>query len=131
MQNSEYVRGAKMFCNCGTHVRRINLPQSHGSFVNDKPMMNEEDNKFTANVPHFGICVSPLNPSGETIYLIREEDGQNIGGKPCEPLFLDKWLGAKESVKVGGLPALTSESGLICGYEGCIRFGTNGQHDED
>ena len=123
------VRGAKMRCHCGSHSRRINLPVSHGSYVNGKPVMNSEDYKAGENIAHFGICTSPSNPSNATIYLIAE-DGQTIAGKPCTPTICAPWLQAKEDTRVEGKAALTTDSQLICGYQGIIRFLTDGQHDE-
>ncbi|MGG1787621.1 DUF4280 domain-containing protein [Brevibacillus formosus] len=123
------VRGAKMRCNCGSHQRRINLPVSHGSYVNEKPMMNIEDYKPVENIAHFGICQSPTNQNNSIIYLIAE-DGQNISGKPCTPTIYAPWIKVKDDTKVAGKAALTTDSLLICGYDGVIRFFSDGQHDE-
>ncbi|KAF6578557.1 DUF4280 domain-containing protein [Paenibacillus sp. EKM212P] len=130
MSDNEYyvVRGACMRCTCGTHPRKINLPNSHGAFVNGKPMMNEGDYS-PENVPHFGICNSPEQPSAETIYLIAE-DGSTISGKPCLPMLTDKWKNTKEPTKVEGQPALTTSSFQTCLYHGFIEFHTNGQQEE-
>ncbi|MNZ52539.1 hypothetical protein D3C78_703850 [compost metagenome] len=122
------VRGAHMACECGTHRRRINLPQSHGAYVNGKPMLHEEDNK-PDNIPYFGICFSEMNQSGETIYLI-SEDGQKISGKPCMPRFMDKWLLAQETAQVDGKAALTTESFLVCDLMGKVYFLSTGQHED-
>lgn len=127
-QSAYVVRGATMYCNQGTHCRRINLPQSHGSYVNEKSMMNVDD-CGADNVPHFGICVSPTNISSEVIYLIAE-DGSTISGKPCRPLFWGKWMNGKEGTLVDGKAALTTDSMLICSCKGQISFLTDGQHDE-
>ncbi|WP_025716318.1 DUF4280 domain-containing protein [Paenibacillus sp. 1-18] len=130
MPEDEYyiVRGACMNCQCGSHPRKINLPVSHGSYVNQKPMMNQGD--YTEeNVPHFGICSSPDNPSTETIYLIAE-NGQTISGKPCKPQLLEPWMNTKENTKVEGQPALTTSSYQRCLYLGYIRFSTTGQQEE-
>ena len=35
------VRGAELYCNCGTHKRRLNLPICHGVYTNGKPMMED------------------------------------------------------------------------------------------
>lgn len=123
------VRGAAMRCNCGSHQRRINLPVSHGSYVNEKPMMNLDDNQPVENIAHFGICASPINQDGSIIYLIAE-DGQNISGKPCVPTIYAPWINAKEDTKVEGKAALTTDSLLICRFEGVIKFISDGQHDE-
>jgi len=58
------VRGAELYCNCGTHKRRLNLPICHGVYTNGKPMMHEEDCEVgdDKNIPSFGICQSEENP---------------------------------------------------------------------
>ncbi|SFE54856.1 protein of unknown function [Paenibacillus algorifonticola] len=128
-QPAYVVRGATMACTCGTHKRRINLPESHGSYVNGKPMMNEDDNG-SENVPYFGICISPKMAAGQIVYLI-DEEGNNIGGPPCMPDFMGKWLLPKENAKVDNKPALTTDSFLKCSIEGEVFFLSDGQHDSD
>ncbi|AKG37434.1 DUF4280 domain-containing protein [Paenibacillus durus] len=124
------VRGATMRCQYGTHARKINLPVSHGAYYKGKPLMNQGDYK-PENVPHFGICASPSNPSGETIYLVSEQ-GETIQGKPCLPVITACWNQTKADMLVGDQPALTSASYLICQHlpEGCIYFEKTGQEDE-
>ena len=39
------VRGATMYCSCGTHTRKLDMPASHGSYIRDKAMMNRTDCK--------------------------------------------------------------------------------------
>lgn len=124
------VRGAKTECSCGSHKRKINLPISHGSYVNSKPMMNEQDNKVEQNISYFGICDSPKNPNNETIYLAHEDNGSTISGKRCCPKILEKWDITKENTKVEGKPALTTKSQLICAYDGIITFVNDGQQEE-
>ncbi|WP_432665082.1 DUF4280 domain-containing protein [Wukongibacter baidiensis] len=109
-ENKAYVvRGAKMRCKFGSHTRKISLPISHGSYVNKKPMMNEEDNKAEDNVPYFGICSSPENNCPETVDLKSEEDGSRITGKKCTPEFLVDWINTKEDALVDGKKALTTD----------------------
>ncbi|GIO31563.1 MULTISPECIES: DUF4280 domain-containing protein [Paenibacillus] len=124
------VRGADIFCDCGSHSRKLNLPESHGSYVNGKPMMNELDCVPEVNISKFGICNHPSNESGETIYLI-SMDGQQIQGKPCLPKLLGtSWSKTKTKVKVDGQSALTTESELYCALGGTIKFASNGQQEE-
>ena len=33
------VRGATMYCSCGTHTRKLDMPASHGSYIRDKAMI--------------------------------------------------------------------------------------------
>lgn len=131
MEQYEYaVRGASIFCDQCTHIRKLNLPMSHGAYVNSKPMMNELDCKLEDNISTFGICHHPANTSSETVYLISME-GVQIEGKPCQPVLLgDKWLRTKTATKVDGHAALTTESQLICGIGGIIQFYSSGQHED-
>lgn len=122
------VRGAKMWCNCGSHHRRINLPASHGSYVNGNPMMNEADNKAYVNISHFGACKSATNPSNQVVYFVGE-DGGTVSGKPCCPNILSTWMKTKVDTKVEGKAALTTESQLVCGFGGLIVFKSDGQEE--
>ncbi|UHA74778.1 DUF4280 domain-containing protein [Paenibacillus sp. 481] len=121
------VRGASMKCDCGSHRRKINLPTSHGSYVNGQPMMNESDCKPVDNISHFGICTGAKNQSGAVIYLIAEETGATISGKPCLPAILSNWMKVKENAKVEQKAALTTQSELLCELGGLITFLSNGQ----
>lgn len=126
--NHYIVRGAKMWCDKGTNARKINLPNSHGSYVNEKPMMNQKDNVVNKNISYFGICKGGC-PSSDDIYLIAE-NGQTVNGKKCLVTILDDWMNVKEDTLVKGEPALTNESVLVCKYGGKITFITNGQEDK-
>lgn len=127
---SEYVvRGAEICCNYGSHPRKLNLPVSHGSFVNGQPMMNETDCKPEVNISHFGICNHPANTSGEQVYLILP-NGTRARGKPCQLLLTgEPWTRTKATVKVDGQSALTTQSLLFCTVGGNIRFINSGQHE--
>ncbi|NSB17194.1 hypothetical protein BCD95_005453 [Clostridium beijerinckii] len=39
-----------MRCSKGSKLVRINLPQSHGSYINGKPMMVKTDRVVSANI---------------------------------------------------------------------------------
>jgi hypothetical protein len=132
MEPCEYaVRGACIYCEYGTHTRRLNLPTCHGVYVNEHPIMNATDCKAEENISYLGICKHPDNPSTETIYLINME-GKQEEGKPCEPLFYSgtTWKKTKETTLIDGEPALTKESELYCAHGGVIHIERSGQHEE-
>ena len=110
------VRGAKMICNKGTDIKRINLLVSHGAYANGNPIMIESDNAVGTNISTFGICSGscPANGSSEKT-------------KKCQMMILNKWMNTKEDTLIEGAPALTTASILICAYGGIIRFITDGQ----
>lgn len=102
------VRGATMTCDKGAAPRKINLTQSHGSYANGKPMMNEIDNVPNVNISFFGACAVK-------------------NGQPCTYASFGKWQNVKEDTLVDGKPALTTDSFLVCTCGGLIKFSTNGQ----
>ncbi|MCI1477823.1 MAG: DUF4280 domain-containing protein [Clostridium beijerinckii] len=125
MAQAYIVRGAKMKCDKGTHKRKINLPVSHGAYSNGNPIMNEGDNVVGKNISDFGICKGSC-PSSGNITLTKEKGG-SVTGKKCQIKILKEWMNTKEDTIVDGLPALTTDSVLICAYGGKIKFVTDGQ----
>ena len=137
MAGDEYpyiVAGAKIFCDKGTHFRRLDLPKSHGACIRDLAMTNEDDCKHPENIPIFGVCLSSVNPNEEVQYtgsgsedlLPFENVSFPIIGKRCCP-EIDKWLNAKDDVLVDGKPALTAKCTMVCCHGGIIGFVDDGQ----
>lgn len=136
------VRGATIYCSCGTHMRKLDMPVSHGSYIRDKAMMNKSDCKvgIDKNIPPFGACKSE-NKDGIDIKIEDEKDlitytDENgntdkpqmpVEGKLCEPKLGDEWADAQENTLVDGKPALTVNSTITCSYGGTIRFMDAGQ----
>ena len=136
------VRGATMYCSCGTHTRKIDMPVSHGSFIRDKPMMNKTDCKvgLDQNIPPFGACWSETKEGIDIriedttdLFPFTDEAGNPIEvplpieGKLCEPELAKEWLDAQEKTLVDGEPALTVKCTITCKYGGVIGFMDAGQ----
>ena len=136
------VRGAKIYCTCGSHIRRLDMPASHGAYIRDKAMMNETDCKvgIDQNIPPFGACFSE-NKDGIDIKIndatdlmpYADENGNPvepqlpIEGKLCEPKLAEQWQGAQEDTLVDGKPALKVDCCITCSYGGTIAFMDSGQ----
>ena len=118
------VRGAVLKCSCGSHKRKLNLPESHGVYIGENPIVNQTDCRVGdhANIPAFGVCESAGNPCrkslGETLrdglvsslipgsgavitardemekILLVKEDGTNVRGYPCTPCIVSNWQNA-------------------------------------
>ena len=136
------VRGATIYCNCGSHKRKLDMPASHGSYIRDKAMMNKDDCVvgLDQNIPPFGAC----RAEGKEGIDIKINDGTDalpgmdengnlvemplpIEGKLCEPNLCQGWLDAHETTLVDGKPALTVNSTITCCYGGTIAFIDAGQ----
>ena len=122
-------------CSCGTHVREIDMPASHGAYIRDKAMMNQTDCKvgLEQNIPPFGACKSKTK--GEADIQIEDtkdlvpsvdENGNPIKpsfpieGKLCEPQLAERWFDTQDTMLVDGQPALTVKSTITCKYGGII-----------
>ena len=125
------VRGATMYCSCGTHTRKLDMPASHGSYIRDKAMMNRTDCKvgIDKNIPPFGACRSETKDGID----IKIEDTKDLlqvtdeDGKLCEPELAKEWADAQEETLVDGEPALTVKCTITCKYGGVIGFMDAGQ----
>lgn len=136
------VRGATIYCTCGTHVRKLDMPVSHGSFIRDKAMMNKADCKvgIDQNIPPFGACWSETKDGidikiedTKDLFPFTDENGNPvempmpIEGKLCEPKLAKEWLDAQEHTLVDGKAALTANCTITCCYGGTIGFMDAGQ----
>lgn len=132
-QNSEIqylVRGAMLVCNKGSHPRRLNLPKSHGLYVLDKPLINEND-CGEDNISYFGVCSSETPPKGaETVNLIAygedadKRDAKKVQGLKCCPDIVGKWSDVHGQT-------VTTNSCLVCACGGLITPATSGQEYSD
>jgi len=134
-----------MVCTFGSHIKRLDMPVCHGSYIRQKPMLHELDCVvgLDANIPPFGACVSPDNPNIEIIIespvdvmpLANEEGGYSmppmpITGRLCTPMLGPKWIDAHEDTLIDGVPALTVDCTIACLYQGVIFFIDDGQMDD-
>jgi len=91
------------------------------------PAANIMDNAPLVNVPPFGVCTSMANP------MVAAATAAALGvltPMPCIPATPAPWLPGKPTILVGNLPALDSDSKLICMWGGVITFSTPGQFKE-
>jgi len=107
MSGSYVVRGAEVKCSLGSKTTKLNLPQSHGVYVNDKPVLIDTDTKVGANVKPFGKCK------------------KRKGG--CAPSLAACWKEVKEDALIKERPALITRSILSCSIGGKITIKTDGQ----
>lgn len=141
------VRGALLQCSCGTHCRRLNLPESNGVYVNGDtryPKVHEKNCKVgdSYNISYYGVCKSNTPPEGEEDICLEPyvwPDGtksspEKVEGKRCKPQILGKWLDAISDEKIVDLDdnkeyqGLTTSSFLVCKCGGIIAVRESGQN---
>lgn len=139
------VRGALLYCDCGSHKRRMNLPVSHGALVGeDQPMVHAGDSLAGDHISSFGVCSAECPPAGEDVYFQKEgtfdENGDRktvgfgiVTGPACCPDINGEWMNAYKATLIAdhqnpaGVPALTMQSFLVCNHGGIIRAEVSGQ----
>lgn len=131
------VRGAMLACQYGSHPRRLNLPQCHGVYMMEKPVVREDDCVVEKNIKFFGICQCGTPPEGaENVKLVAygkdEESKENVEGPKCAPDIVGKWRAVKESTEISGKEkAVTMNSYLVCRCGGLIQPISSGQDYEE
>lgn len=76
------------------------------------------------NIPPFGMCQSPANP------MFIAATAAKLGVPtpvPCVPVPAGVWLETDAKVRIGGQPALTAGSKLMCAWGGQITVQFPGQ----
>lgn len=138
-ENEEYlVRGALLYCNQGSHPRRLNLPECHGVYVMEHPVIQETDCKAGDNISYFGICNSSTPPENSEEILLdayvsegQTSTGQEVQGLRCCPDVVGNWRNCYQPTKLKGeKSAVTTSSYLICNCGGIIQPLTSGQEYE-
>lgn len=91
------------------------------------PAANIMDHAPMVNVLPFGVCSSLANP---TVAAATAAALGVLTPMPCVPATSAPWLPGKPKVLVGNMPALDSDSKLMCMWAGVISFTTPGQFKE-
>lgn len=130
-ENKEYlVRGAQLVCSMGSHIRRLNLPQSHGTYVKTHPLVTKAD-AGPENIKFFGVCFSDNPPQNANVVRYAggyDESGveaTDVQGLQCCPHFT-----TTEWQEVHG-NSVTMKSYLMCKCGGMVYPISSGIEYED
>ncbi len=76
------------------------------------------------NVPTFGMCSSPSNP---TVIAATAAAMGVLTPMPCVPATAAPWIPGAPTVLTGSMPTLTSSCNLLCMWAGQISISFAGQ----
>lgn len=136
MEKEYVVRGAMLYCEKGTHPRRLNLPKCHGVYILNKPIIRKNDCVSEKNISSFGVCTADTPPAGaeEVLlggYVLDGEDAstvEDVFGFECKPEIVGEWRSVHNKTNVTGeISAVTTNSYLVCACGGLIKVATSGQ----
>ncbi|MFP2908790.1 DUF4280 domain-containing protein [Pyxidicoccus sp. 3LFB2] len=120
---AQVVMGATLQCSFGLAPSSLVVLPTN-KVVGMTPAANIMDNKPLLNVLPFGMCQSLANP------MVAAATAAMLGAltpMPCIPVTVAPWAPGCPKVLVGNLPALESNSKLMCAYGGVIQVVTPGQ----
>lgn len=115
--------GASMMCSFGVAPSTlVVLPENRT--LTGTPAANIMDFKPIVNVPPFGMCSSLANP---TVAAATTAALGVLTPMPCVPLTTSPWAPGAPTVLIGNMPALDSNSKLMCNWGGVIQITNPGQ----
>ncbi|PPC90786.1 MAG: hypothetical protein CTY34_06565 [Methylobacter sp.] len=118
------VTGSAMLsCTFGAAPSTLQVLPVNKVLVN-MPAANIMDQVPMLNIPPFGVCSSIANP------MVASATAAALGvltPMPCIPMTVAPWAAGKPTVLIGNMPALSSDSKLMCCWGGCISISFPGQ----
>jgi hypothetical protein len=115
--------GAMLQCSFGAAPSSlIVLPDKR--VLTGTPAANIMDGKPIVNVPPFGMCSSLANP---TVAAATAAALGVLTPMPCIPVTPAPWAPGAATVLIADMPALDSNSMLMCTWGGVIKINNPGQ----
>jgi hypothetical protein len=115
--------GASMMCSFGAAPSTlVVLPEN--CVLTTTPAANIMDSKPIVNIPPFGVCSSPANP---TVAAATAAALGVLTPMPCVPVTASPWAPGAPTVLIANMPALDSNSKLMCNWGGVIQITSPGQ----
>ena len=110
--------GASITCSFGAAPSVLNvLPGAR--VMSSQALASIMDNISVMNIMPFGMCSSLANPN------VASATAAALGvltPMPCMPMIAGPWMPGSPKLLIGGRPALTSDSRLMCQWGGLIQI---------
>lgn len=116
--------GGMMMCSFGVAPSSLVVLPANRVMAGGPPAANIMDHAPIVNVPPFGMCQSPSNP---TVAAATAAAMGVLTPMPCVPVTAAPWVVGAPTVLIGNMPALNSTSKLMCSWGGVIQLTYAGQ----
>jgi hypothetical protein len=115
--------GAMLQCSFGAApATLVVLPAN--AVLTSTPAATIMDNKPVVNIPPFGMCSSPSNP---TVIAATAAALGVLTPMPCVPVLPAPWVPGSPTVLIGKMPSLNNSSKVMCAWAGVIQIANPGQ----
>jgi len=115
--------GASMMCSFGAAPSTLVVLPTN-KVLATTPAANIMDNKPIVNIPPFGMCMSPSNP---TVAAATAAALGVLTPMPCVPVTTAPWIVGSPTILIGNMPTLDNNSKLMCNWGGVIQIVAPGQ----
>ena len=115
--------GAMMQCSFGAAPSTLAVLPAN-KVLTATPDANIMDNKPLVNIMPFGTCSALANP---TVAAATAAALGALTPMPCIPVIPAPWAPGSPTVLIANMPALNSDSKLMCAYGGVIQITNPGQ----
>lgn len=109
-------QGAVLQCTFGAAPSML-MASPTAKVMSAQALANIMDQVPVKNILPFGMCSNPANPA---VAAATAAAMGVLTPMPCIPAPLAPWTPGSSQVLIGGKPALTSDSKLICSWGGAI-----------
>ncbi|HSU13832.1 MAG TPA: DUF4280 domain-containing protein [Longimicrobium sp.] len=116
--------GAMMQCSFGVAPSTLVVLPANRVLAGGPPAANIMDHVPILNIPPFGMCQSPSNP---TVAAATAAALGVLTPMPCVPVTAAPWIVGAPTVLIGSMPALNDSSKLMCSWGGVIQITSPGQ----
>ncbi len=116
--------GAVLNCPFGSMPATFSALPVPRVMINGRPAGVMTDMAPAVNIPPFGMCSSLGNP---TVAAATSAALGALTPMPCVPVPAGPWLTPSHKVSIGGLPAISNDSKLMCAWGGQIAVQFAGQ----
>ncbi|GFM62042.1 DUF4280 domain-containing protein [Pseudomonas capsici] len=125
MSCPQVCAGATLQCSFGAAPTVLNVLPTNRVLTSSMPAATIMDHIPLVNIPTFGMCMSTANP------MVIAATAAALGvltPMPCIPATASPWIpGGAPTVLLGGMPAIDSNSMLMCNWAGVIKIVMPGQ----